>query len=1117
MAAALSVTGFRVAVAGGEEDLAEAKKLIQQFAEAGKLSKKDDAEVMKRLESRGLFSGEKGAEVRLEATAYLTKVRDSKLMQREPAPRGTPLPAPRYVEAVPDIADGAGSILTPADIDTAWINEAGLGPFRLNPPPATTSKYAEQLILANVGAFGIGYPPAEISQVEVNIRQVSTTQNVVVELKFWDAFDGLQPLGSHCLVGLLGTYTADFGVVPSGASAYPATMNLVPPLKTLDSEVFVEVSYFVSAGGPYALGCTTQFFCGTAPATPQVGGSFAGWLMDANGDSVIDVSEIFDFASPNNDADFRMHVRATAPTTETEPNNTQATATPTACGLTLAGSTDPAGDVDFYSFTLTSGALVTAEVLCGGADSTLTLRDSGGASIQFSDDEGPGLCSIITRALTPGTYALEVHEFGDNGVMPYSLALTCAALDETEPNNDTATADATTCGTTKSGLIDPAGDTDFWTFTLASQHRITATLNSGAGDATLSLQDGGGQLAFADNFAGGTPEVIVAIIPAGTYYLECREFGDDATFSYSLALACHPIDETEPNNTEATASAIACGQNLGGILDPAGDLDFWTFSVIEQTAITAEVVCGTGDSLLDLYDAGSTLLASSDDEGPGLCSLISTLVPAGTYYLRVRDFGDNSVMPYTLNLQCVEVPVVDEVEPNDDSANANAISCGTPLRGIISSPTDVDFWVNTEIVALSLVSVRVDTPTSSLDPTLTILDSALNPVAFNDDWNGVDSQIDYLLFPDTYYFVVDSFSGSGATSTYTLSVTCSAPVVDDQGCIVSGHTLNGSIDVAGVSDTYTFTAGAAGTAIETVRMIAKSATADLNIVVADNTGALVDRDEDDADVVDAQVYFDADVTRTFTVYVSAAAGETGAYTLSCEFIRTVTGVETEPNDTIPQTDDIGHFARILGTISSGADEDRNRFFLGAGDVITMRCLTGRGNDNTPNAARDLQIEIQDSAGATLTSDDDGDEDFDAKVENFVLPASVGFTYYGVVSNVSGPGDYDLFFLVNNVPFTMTPNQGVKLPVGAEVRAALTAINPSVQRKLDFKIERLLGGVPTLLISRTNVNAPPGLNKVKPNVLLDTVPNLPSGTVIRYRATCTVNGRPVTRLFDVQVQ
>jgi hypothetical protein len=722
--------------------------------------------------------------------------------------------------------------------------------------------------------------------------------------------------------------------------------------------------------------------------------------------------------------------------------------------------------------------------------------------------------------MAAGTYVLEVRDKGDDEVMAYNVSLTCASLTESEPNNTTATADTIACGVSIPATIGVAGDVDYWTFSLASQTNVRITCDPGLDDSTMTLYDGSvTALGFSDDEGPGLGSYLTGDLAAGTYYLEIHEFGDDATIAnYNLSVVCCASEESEPNDSAATANAIACnGDTKCSALSVAGDVDYWTFSVVEQTQVTITVDCGFSDSTVSLRDAADLEVEFDDDDGTDLCSFIDRLVPAGTYFIRVNEFGDDEALTYNLSLACVTIPDVDETEPNNDDATANPISCGTPLRGIISNGADVDFWVNTEIVALSLVSVSVTTPTSSLDPTLTILDSSLNVVAFNDDAVGLDSGINILLFPDTYYFVVDGLSGTGPAATYTLSVNCSAPNEDPQGCIVAGHSLGGSIDVDGESDTWQYVAGAAGTATETIRFIAKSGLVDVNMVVIDNTGALADRDEDDADLTDAQSFFDADVTKTYTIYVSAGFGQTGGYTLSAEFVRPTSNFETENNNNIANTDSINHFDHLTGTISSAADVDFFRFFAGAGDVVTIRNLTATGNDNTPNPARDLMIELQNGSGTPIATDDDGEEDFDSQLVNFVLPASPGFVYYIVVRNVSGPGDYDLLFHFDNIPFTMSPNVGPKVAVGSQVRAAFTATNPSVNRQISFTVERVIGGVATPLINRPNMNAPAGLNKSKPNVLLDTVPALAAGTVIRYRATATVNGRAVVRVFDVVVQ
>ena len=1079
------------------------------------LSRTSDVEILHRLEIRGFFAGEKGTEVRREVVAYLEKLRLSKVMQNEPTPKPAKFPEVTVVEAVVEPLDGSGSELTPGDVNTAWLNETPTAPAGLVRLGTEPPSLADQFILANVGSPSVGFPPAEIYEAEVSIRNFFTSaQNVVVDITFWDRINLAAPANTHCLEGNLGRYQVDFGLITGGTtSIYPAVISLVPPVISLDNEVWVELKYRNSIDGPIAPDVTTIFIGGVN--SPQIGNSAAGWFMDNDGDGFIETTEgFFDFAAPNNTADFRAHLRARAPTTESEPNDSVATADNTACALTLAGSIDPAGDVDYFRFSLSDSRLVTADVDCMGGDSTLDLRTSGGAPIESDDDDGPGACSSITRVLAAGTYILEVRDKGNDGVMPYNISLACAPLVETEPNDTAGTADTTACNVTIPGAIDALGDVDYWTFSLSSTNAVRIHVDAGADDSTMSLYDSGLNLVeFDDDDGPGFTSWIGRILPADTYFIEVRAINDETAFSYDLVLTCCAPEDVEPNDTAANATPISCGQSVCGGISPAGDADYWTFSVVEQTQVTINVDCSFGDSIIELRDSNDELVEEDDDDGPDLCSLIDRLVPVGTYFIVVREFGNNAQLPYDLDLACVTVPAVDEMEPNDNAGTANPISCGTPLRGIISSGADLDFWVNTEIVALSLVSVRVDTPTSSLDPTVTILDSSLNVVAFNDDANGLDSEIQYLLFPDTYYFVVDGLSGTGPTATYTLSVDCSPPNADASGCIDNGHTVAGSLDAPSESDTYAY----AATAGEIVRMIAKGGANDLNLVVVDSSGNLVDRDDDDAEGVDPQVCFVPASDDSYTVYVSEFLGQTGGYTLSSDILLAETGVESEPNGSRPDALTIGHNSHIRGSLSVAADQDFYRFFSGAGEIVSVTVLSCRGSDNTPGRATDPLLEIRTSNDTTVASSDDDEEDFDSVITNFVLPPTTGFTYYVVVRGFSA-GEYDLFFQFTNVPYTLSPNVGPKVTVGSEIRAALTATNPSVERRLNFKIERIIGGVTTLLSERLNVRAPNGLNKIKPNVLFERVPmGLTPGTSITYRTTENVNGRNVRYDFDVIVE
>src|SRR5262249_5751355 len=107
--------------------------------------------------------------------------------------------------------------------------------------------------------------------------------------------------------------------------------------------------------------------------------------------------------------------------TEDEPNDGMGTANPIACNQATSGAISPAGDVDWFTFQLATTQLVDLVLSCTG-DTTIALRDGGGALLAFDDDSGPGLCSRITQQLDAGTYFVEVHEFGDDSTLSYTLS-----------------------------------------------------------------------------------------------------------------------------------------------------------------------------------------------------------------------------------------------------------------------------------------------------------------------------------------------------------------------------------------------------------------------------------------------------------------------------------------------------------------------------------------------------------------------------------------------------------------------------------------------------------------------------------------------------------------------
>lgn len=94
----------------------------------------------------------------------------------------------------------------------------------------------------------------------------------------------------------------------------------------------------------------------------------------------------------------------------------------------------PLGGFDFIELSVTSTAILVAETFEDAVagtctiDSTMRIRDDQGNSLGFDDDGGVSTCSLFDGSesfnpLAPGTYVLEIGEFGNNASITYDIEI----------------------------------------------------------------------------------------------------------------------------------------------------------------------------------------------------------------------------------------------------------------------------------------------------------------------------------------------------------------------------------------------------------------------------------------------------------------------------------------------------------------------------------------------------------------------------------------------------------------------------------------------------------------------------------------------------------------------
>lgn len=392
-----------------------------------------------------------------------------------------------------------------------------------------------------------------------------------------------------------------------------------------------------------------------------------------------------------------------------EPNgspNTGGTPTSIACGDHAEGQIQTGGDDDWWQFTIGQAALLQAVTGPGlGAfglpsplgNTIVEVRDSAFALVATNDDYTLAYTSAIVRGsfsfceveLAPGTYYVSVRAATAALTGTYSLDLRCAApglvmMEWAEPNGSPFNSELPTpiqIGQQGDGLIGTQGDRDWWSFLVGSPTALIIETGpslqrlGNIGDPILELRDSTG-LSIATNDDGGVgaySQILITLQP-GQYYAEVGGFGT-LTGTYRILLYQAPSgigatqEASEPNGdprSSATPTPIACGQlGAGEIVGaggpaPAGDADWWRFTVTSPTWVTAYTLGDSnpalgapiGDTELWIYNSSYVQMAYDDDNGVGLFSEASAWLTPGTYYVNVEGYGAGDVGRYLLTLEC---------------------------------------------------------------------------------------------------------------------------------------------------------------------------------------------------------------------------------------------------------------------------------------------------------------------------------------------------------------------------------------------------------------------------------------------------------------------------------
>ena len=733
------------------------------------------------------------------------------------------------------------------------------------------------------------------------------------------------------------------------------------------------------------LGATVQLSAEVRDQNNRVmAGATVTWTSSANSVATVDAAGLVT-AVGNGTATITASAgdaRGTATVTVVEEaapddhGNSIATATPVAIGATVQGVLTE-GDEDYFEIPVPTDGFRLSVFTEGDTDTYGTLFDRNGVSLSSDDDSGEALNFHIVQVLDAGTHYLSIASFfGDTG--DYSLVVEEAAPDD--HGNSIATATPVAIGATVQGVLETGGDEDYFEIPVPTDGFRLSVFTEGDTDTYGTLFDRNGVSLSSDDDSGEALNFhIVQVLDAGTHYLSIASFFGD-TGDYSLV-----VEEAAPDdhgNSIATATPVAIGATVQGVLETGGDEDYFEIPVPTDGFRLSVFTEGDTDTYGTLFDRNGVSLSSDDDSGEALNFHIVQVLDAGTHYLSIASFfGDTG--DYSL--------VVEETAPDDHGnsiATATPVAIGATVQGVLETEGDEDYFeipVPTDGFRLS-VFTEGDTDTYG-----TLFDrNGVSLSSDDDSGETLNFHIVQVLDAGTHYLSIASFFGD--TGDYSLVVEEAAP--DDHGNSIAtatpvaiGATVQGVLETGGDEDYFEIPVPTDGFRLG---IFTEGNTTDTYGTLFDQNGAVLSSDDDSGEAFNFHI---VQVLDAGTYYLSIAGffGDTGDYSLVVE--------EAAPDDhgnSIATATPVAIGATVQGVLETGGDEDYFEIPVPT-DGFRLGIFT-EGNTT------DTYGTLFDQNGAVLSSDDDSGEAFNFHIVQ-VLDAG---TYYLSIAGFFGDtGDYSL--------------------------------------------------------------------------------------------------------------
>jgi uncharacterized caspase-like protein len=424
-----------------------------------------------------------------------------------------------------------------------------------------------------------------------------------------------------------------------------------------------------------------------------------------------------------------------------EPNNRPDTAKHIALDSVFPISVFPKRDRDFFKFSaLSAGSLIVGLTKAPeGITTSLHLLDANGAELVYwVPAPRPGGDNLTVFDLPrPGVYYLEIADSGDAAadVAPVQFSTRFAPSPDLFEPNDVMAAAYPVAPTSKSTMaIFPARDSDWIELDIDQPGELLLDIASPPANLQLTWRvlDGNGteqQYWSPAARPGGDLSGSFDFPLPGRYYIQIADNDGAASslepFDVELNYTAS-LDAYEPNNTLGAAKPLTPGGEVQFTMLPLRDADWFRVSVDQPGELAVSI--DEGPENLDLtyrvVNSDWTELAywvAAYRKG-GLTEGSVDLPRAGTYYLEVRDSGDDgrSIEPATL--KTVFTPTANSNEPNNTYGEATPVDITGETVAQILPLADGD-WQVFYAEAAGELDVEITGVPENLDISFRVLDA----------------------------------------------------------------------------------------------------------------------------------------------------------------------------------------------------------------------------------------------------------------------------------------------------------------------------------------------------------------------------------------------------------